>query len=232
MTTAKSNAHLTPKLFSFLRDLTKNNNREWFADNKRRYEEHVKAPLIALIEEIEAPLMKVSPHLVADPSPVGGSMFRIYRDVRFSKDKRPYKTHAALQFRHIAGKDVHAPGLYVHFEPANCFVAGGVWHPESAVLKAIRARIDQDPKAWKKVLNAKAFKESFELSGSSLKRAPKDYDPDHPLIEDLRRKDFIAVASLKQSEVTSNSLVPTLIKNFKALKPLMKFIADANRLEL
>ncbi len=225
-------AHLTPKLFSFLSDLAKNNDREWFQANKARYEEHVKAPLLSLIEDIEAPLMKVSPHLVADPSPVGGSMFRIYRDVRFSKDKRPYKTHAALQFRHIAGKDVHAPGLYVHFEPGDCFVGGGVWRPESKVLKAIRARIDEEPGAWKKVLNNRAFKERYALAGESLKRAPKDYDPDHPWIEDLKRKDFIAVTQLKQKEVTSERLIPILIQNFKAVKPLMKFVADATGLVL
>ncbi|MEM6532458.1 MAG: TIGR02453 family protein, partial [Myxococcota bacterium] len=106
--------HFSPALFKFLRDLEKNNNREWFQTHKPRFEEHVKAPLLRFIEDIEAPLMKVSKHIVADPSPSGGSMFRIYRDVRFSKDKRPYKTHAAAQFRHATGKDAHAPGYYMH----------------------------------------------------------------------------------------------------------------------
>ncbi|MEM6730142.1 MAG: DUF2461 domain-containing protein, partial [Myxococcota bacterium] len=224
-------AHITSKLFAFLRELEKNNNREWFTANKSRYEEHVKAPLLAFVGDIEAPLMKVSPHVVADPSPVGGSMFRIYRDVRFSKDKRPYKTHASLQFRHIVGKDVHAPGLYVHFEPGSCFAGGGLWRPESKVLKAIRSSIHSDPKGWKRAIGGKAFKEHFALGGESLKRAPKGYDPEDPQIEDLKRKDFIATWSFKQSDTTKPEFMGTLIKRFKAMTPLMKFLTDANGLE-
>ena len=113
--------HLTSDLFEFLLDLRANNDREWFAENKRRYEQHVKEPLLAFIEDLEPHLHSVSEHFVADTRANGGSMFRIYRDVRFSKDKSPYKTQAAVQFRHEAGKSVHAPGFYLHLEPDQVF---------------------------------------------------------------------------------------------------------------
>ncbi len=107
----------SPGLFAFLEELAANNDRTWFAANKPRYQSQVVDQLVRFIAAMADPLEKVSPHFVADPRPVGGSMFRIYRDVRFSKDKRPYKEHAACQFRHAAGKDAHAPGFYVHLAP-------------------------------------------------------------------------------------------------------------------
>lgn len=220
-------SHFSPALFKFLRDLEKNNNREWFQANKPRFEEHVKAPMLAFIEDIEAPLMKVSKHVVADPSPSGGSMFRIYRDVRFSKDKRPYKTHAAAHFRHAAGKDAHAPGFYMHLAPGDIFVGGGIWRPDSKPLKAIREHMAADPKAWKKAISGKSFKEHFTLGGESLKRPPKGFDAEHPLIEDLKRKDFIAGSSFKQSEVVKPEFMKSVVQRFKAMSGLMRFLTDA-----
>ncbi len=222
-----ADAHFTPRLFSFLKDLARHNDREWFNANKERYERDLKAPKLAFIADIEAPLMKLSPHLVADPSPNGGSMFRSYRDVRFSPDKRPYKTHAAAQFRHEAGKDVHAPGRYLHLAPGECFCGGGVWRPDSKTLKAVRAKIDEDPKAWKKATRGKSFVEHFTLGGEQLKRAPKGYDPDHPEIEDLRRKDFASMTTFKQSEVTAPGFVKVVVQRYRTMAPFMRFLTDA-----
>lgn len=107
------NPYITPKLFSFFRDLKKNNDRDWFEANRARYERDVREPLLAFTDAFAEPLYKISPHFRAEPKKVGGSLFRIFRDVRFSKDKSPYKTHAGVHFRHERARDVHAPGFYL-----------------------------------------------------------------------------------------------------------------------
>src|SRR5688572_21278461 len=127
-------AYFTPRLFQFLRELKANNDRSWFQANKGHYESDVKQPLLEFIADFGPPLREISEHFDADPGPVGGSLFRIYRDTRFSRDKTPYKTHAAAHFRHERGKDVHAPGFYLHLEPDNVFAACGIWHPDSDTL--------------------------------------------------------------------------------------------------
>src|SRR5438105_12042155 len=108
---------LPKDFFAFFRELKANNNRVWFEDNKQRYRDSVRAPLSAFVSTIAPHVKKISKHFVCDPRPNGGSIFRIYRDVRFSKDKRPYKENAGCYLRHAAGKDVHAPGFYMHFSP-------------------------------------------------------------------------------------------------------------------
>ena len=219
--------YFTAETFKFLKDLAANNNREWFQENKPRYEGHVKVPAMGFITEFGPLLGKISKHFVADARPVGGSLFRIYKDTRFSKDKRPYKTHTGIQFRHSRGKDVHAPGFYLHMEPRNVFAGIGMWHPDTAGLTKIRDAICEDPAAWKRVRKNKKFVEVYEMGGDSLKRAPKGYDPDHPLIEDLRRKDFVAFTKLSQKAVTSPDLPKELAAIFKAGTPLVKFLCEA-----
>ena len=133
--------HITPSLFDFLRALKQNNDKVWFAENKQRYESVVREPLLKFITDFAIHLAKVSPHYEADPRKVGGSLFRVHRDIRFSPDKSPYKTHAGIQFRHESGKNVHAPGFYLHLEPDNVFTAIGVWHPDSETLGKVRDAI-------------------------------------------------------------------------------------------
>lgn len=219
--------YFKPALFTYLKDLAANNEREWFKANKARYENLIKDPAIRFISDFGTELARVSPHFRADPRPVGGSLFRIYRDVRFSKDKSPYKTHVGIHFRHEAGKDAHAPGFYLHLEPKGCFMGAGIWHPDSKALAKIREALDEDPVSWKKAINGAAFKRGFNLEGESLKRNPKGYAADHPLIEDLRRKDFIAVAALTQREVTSPGLIELLGTRFRTCAPLVGFLCRA-----
>src|SRR4051812_46691602 len=135
-----------PEFFAFFRALKRNNERPWFAKNKERYERDVKEPMLELIRAVQPAIHALSPQLIADPRPVGGSMFRIYRDTRFSKDKTPYKTHASAHFGHRAAErrsedgtrtDVHAPGVYFHLEPGSVFVAAGLWRPEPKVAHRI-----------------------------------------------------------------------------------------------
>lgn len=218
---------ISPKLFKFLRDLRRNNNRDWFTENKSRYESDVKAPCVELIGELVKPLSRAAPMLQAIPKGHGGSLMRIYRDTRFSKDKTPYKTNVGISIRHQAAGDIHAPGVYIHFDPKECFIGAGCWRPERDVLAAIRASIDEDPKAWKRARDNNRFRESFNLVGESLKTSPRDYSKDHPMIGDLKRVDFIAVAPLTEKEITSDQIVAVVIDHIKRAKPLMQFLCDA-----
>ena len=120
-----SHGHITPGLFGFMAELAENNDREWFAAHKSEYEDLVREPLRAFIRDVDGPLEAISPHIVVDDRKSGGSLFRIHRDIRFSKDKTPYKTHTGVQFRHQAGKDAHAPGFYVHLDSEGLFFGGG-----------------------------------------------------------------------------------------------------------
>ncbi len=212
------------RTFTFLQELAANNDREWFQANKPRFEAEVKEPAIRFILDFSAPLKGISPHFKADPRGNGGSLFRIYRDTRFSKDKSPYKTYTGIQFRHELGKDAHAPGFYLHLEPGGCFIGLGTWRPDAKALKKIREGLVEDPAGWKKAVNGKKFKEKFELAGDSLVRPPKGFDPEHPLLDDLKRKDFIAVSPLKDKEVIS----PDFLKDFSAAcragKPFMAYL--------
>ena len=189
---------ITTALFDFLRDLRENNDREWFQANKGRYLAEVRDPMLDFIGAFAAPLAEISPHFVADPRPNGGSLFRIYRDTRFSRDKTPYKTNAGAHFRHAAGKDAHAPGFYLHLEPGMCFAGCGVWRPDGPTVTKIREAIDVEQHAWTRVTTARDFTETFELEGDSLKRPPRGYEADHPLVEDLKRKDFVALRAFRK----------------------------------
>ena len=218
---------LKKSLFQFFLELRAHNDRAWFAENKARYESDVRDPLIEFITAFQPRLAKISESFVADPRSNGGSMFRIHRDVRFSKDKSPYKTHAALQFRHVRGKDVHAPGFYLHLEPGNVFMGAGLWRPDRAALLAIRETIIESPSKWKKAVGGKAFAASFELSGESLKRPPKGIDPEHPLIEDLKRKDFICVHNFAAKDALKPDFMTRFAQKCRTTSPLVRFLTEA-----
>ena len=219
--------HFGPELFEFLLELRANNDRDWFAENKGRYERHVKEPLLAFIEDFEPYLHSISEHFVADARANGGSMFRIYRDVRFSKDKSPYKTQAAIQFRHEAGRSVHAPGFYLHLEPDVVFAGVGLWRPDSAALARIRERIVDDPAAWEAAAGDPGFVEEFDLEGESLKRPPKGFDPEHPLIEDLKRKDHVGTCMFDEDEATAPGFIDVFADACRTSSPYMEFLTAA-----
>ncbi len=222
-----SDQHFGQDLFRFLEELKANNNREWFQANKDRYVHDVKEPAQAFIADFAPHLAKVSPHFRSDPRPVGGSLFRIYRDVRFSKDKSPYKTHAGLHFRHSAGKSAYTPGFYLHLEPRGCFAGVGLWHPDGPTLKKIRERVTQQPKAWRKAVEDTAFARSFTVEGDRLKRPPKGFDPDHELIEVLKFKDFTGISKLTQKQVISKGFIEEFARLCQAGGSLVKFICEA-----
>src|SRR3989475_6309732 len=196
----ESAAYFTKDFFGFLKELEKNNNREWFNKNKGRYEASVQEPSLRFIRDAGSRLKAISPYLTADARPFGGSMMRIYRDVRFSKDKSPYRTTVGIHFSHkgTMGKAEHLPGLFLHLESGESGAYSGVWQPDAPTLKRIRDRIVDEPNIWKKVARGK-----LQLQGESLKRPPPGYDPNHPFIQDLRRKDFVSSRSFRDNQVTS-----------------------------
>ena len=219
--------HITPALFRFFRELRRNNNRDWFQKNKARYDDVVRNPLLALVSDFAPRLHKLSSHLVADPRPNGGSLFRIYRDVRFSKDKTPYKTAAGVRFPHEERKNVHAPGYYLHIEPGSVFAAAGIWHPEPETLRQVRDKIVADPKGYKRSISGNAFNTQCELGGESLKRPPKGYDADHPLIDELKRKDFIAYLPFTEKQACSKDFPKRLAAAFRLMGPFTAYLTRA-----
>ena len=232
--------YFTPATFKFLRGLARHNERDWFQAHKQAYEEHVKAASLRLIRDLAGPLAAISPLMVADPRPVGGSLFRIYRDTRFSSNKAPYKTHIGISLFHSATKNtarglagnaamgrLDAPVLYLHVEPGACFTGGGIWHPQPPTLKRLRDFMVDNPRSWQRLTSAKAFTKYFELSGETLSRPPRGYAADHPLAADLKRKDIVASAELDEADLMSPALVATLIGRFRAMRPLLEWLCMA-----
>ena len=208
-------------------ELALNNEREWFAEHKSSYETLVQQPALAFIRDMAQRLAEISEHFDAIPKKSGGSLMRVYRDTRFAKDKTPYKTNIGIQFRHSGGKDIHAPGLYLHIEPGDAFVACGMWRPDRDPLRLVRQAIADTPAAWKKVLGGKPFVKHFELRGDSLVRPPKGFDPEHALIGDIKRKDHIAVSELPAGSLHSAALLDVVAKRFVAAAPYLRFLCDA-----
>lgn len=208
----------SPALFDFFRDLRLNNEKEWFEANRHRYEDDVLEPCRTFVLAFRPHLREISGHFQAEPRVRGGSLFRIHANRRFNPDRPPYKEQTGIQFRHTTGGDVHAPGFYLHLEPegeagagpggsGGCFVGMGCWRPDRDTLTAIRESIVDDPDAWREVAGSEGFRDAFELGGESLKLGPVGFDREHPLIDDIKRKDFIAVAPFSEEEVVSDGFV-------------------------
>lgn len=232
MADAPDNPHFDEGLWQFLVELMANNEREWFNANKQRYEQKVREPARAIVRAMAPRLAEIAPSLVADDRKVGGSLMRIYRDTRFSKDKTPYKTNVGIQFRHRAGKDVHAPGLYLHIDLDEVFLGVGVWMPPSAPLKQIRERIAERPDDWTAIIEDPAFGDGgFYQHDGALKRAPRGFPKDHPLIEEIKRKSFIALTKLPPDLIESPTLCDTVAEKLQQIRPYPAFICAAMGLE-
>ena len=211
----------------FLRELSRNNNREWFKANKSRYEEQVLDVALRFILSMQDPLAEIAPRFVAQATRVGGSLMRVYRDTRFAKDKTPYKTNVGIQFRHERAKDVHSPGYYVHIEPDNVFLGAGMWRPDPDSLRKIRERIAARPGEWRRASGDKAFARQFSLGGESLTRPPRGFAKDHECIEDIKRKSFIAVRELSVDDCLKPQFQRTVESSFRAAEPYMRFLCKA-----
>lgn len=218
-----------PTLFQFLEDLAENNNRVWFQANKGRYEREVLEPAMGFIRAMRPGLKRISASFLASDQRVGGSLMRVYRDTRFGKDKTPYKTNVGIQFRHEAGRDVHAPGFYVHLAAEECFLALGLWRPDAESLKRVREAIVDQPDRWKRTVGERKFRQEYVLEGDSLKRPPRDFPADHPLVEDLKRTDFIGVCDLRRKDVLSKEFVERVTTSFASARGFMRFLCEALR---
>ncbi len=219
--------YFTKQTFTFLSSLAAHNERVWFEEHKQEYEDFVRTPALDFIGDMSDEMPAISRHFLAQPKKVGGSLMRVQRNLRFSKDKTPYKTNIGIQFRHEVGKDVHAPGYYLHIEPGECFLAIGLWRPEADELFRIRRAIVEHPDAWGAARDDKDFREHFTLEGNSLANAPRGFARDHPLVEDLKRKDFIGMAALSEAAVTSKKLRPLVVERFRQAAPYMEFLCKA-----
>lgn len=220
-------AGFQPATLSFLRELEANNNRDWFKANKDRYDDQVLDVALHFIHSMQDPLHELAPHFVAQATRVGGSLMRVYRDTRFSKDKLPYKTNIGIQFRHEQAKNVHSPGYYVHIDTQQVFVGVGMWRPEAAPLQSIRERIVARPAEWQRAVADKQFGRHFELGGESLLRPPRGFDKDHELIDDIKRKSFIAVSTMAPDACLSPQFQRKVLKSFKVGEPFMRFLCTA-----
>lgn len=224
-----------PAALTFLRALARNNRKDWFEENRVRYEQEIKLPLKALIEEVDVRLAEFAPEIVGTKK----SMFRIHRDVRFSNDKRPYKTHAAVWFFHRdAGRAVGenaahgGAGFYFHFGPGEIFTGGGVWMPPRPALLRIRDAIAEAPEVFTDIVTAPAFRKRFGglEQEHMLKRMPRGYAPDHPAGDWLRYQSFTAGCAHTEEDLRSAKLVDQLVRDYKVMLPLVRWINGASGL--
>lgn len=223
--------YFTDKTFKFQRALARNNNREWFQAHKDDYESFLRGPFLRLIADLQPTLLEVSEHYRADPKPMGGSLFRIHRDTRFSNDKSPFKAWSGARFFHARSKTVKAPSFYLHIQPGHCFVGAGLWHPQPETQRRIRQFVFDNPGSWKAVVQSPAFRRKFDLSGETLSRPPRGFPADHELIADLKRKDFVATAVLDDAVVLGPRLGKSVGDHFKALAPFVDYLCAALDLE-
>lgn len=228
----------TPALFDFFRALRRNNEKAWFEANRTRYEDDVLEPCKTFVRAFKPRLRELSPHFQAEPKVQGGSLFRIHRNLRFNPGAPPYKEQTGIQFRHAMGGDVHAPGFYLHLEldgegaqgpgsHGGCFVGLGMWRPDRDTLQAVREAIVEDPDGWRGAAHEGAFGRSFELGGDSLKLGPAGFDRDHELIDDIKRKDFIAVVPLTEAEVTADGFIDTFAERCGTGAPFVRWLCVA-----
>ena len=217
------NGYVTPATFAFFRELADHNDRAWFEKNKERYHREVRDPLLRFVADFGAKLPKLSKHMLADPRPVGGSLFRIYRDTRFAKDKSPYKTHAGVTFRHEEGRDVHGPIFYLHIEPGRVFAAAGLWHPPPETLKQIRDAIVEKPERWRRAIAGLAI----DPGSDSLLRVPRGYAPEHPCADFLRHKSFTASTDFTQAQACAPDFLARYADACRKNVRLMEFLTNA-----
>ena len=214
-------AFFSPEVFVFLRQLKRHNDREWFAKKKARYQTSVVEPALSFIREFAPCLGRISPHFVVDARPTRGSLFRIYRDTRFSPDGPPFKTHIGIHFSHASGKDAHAPVFYLNLEPDNCFVAAGIWHPDNRALTRVRTAIVQDTEQWARV------RKKLTLEGDKLSLPPRGFDASHAFVDDLKMKDFVTSVPLSEEQICSANLMRDFVSACQKMSPLVEFTTKA-----
>jgi uncharacterized protein (TIGR02453 family) len=215
----------TRKTLAFLRALKRNNDRDWFRARKADYEQHVRGPMIALLDELARDLPGFAPDLVSDPRVC---LFRIYRDTRFSSDKRPLKTNVAAHFPSRKFPKGEGAGLYLEVAPQWVWMGGGIYMPSSSELNAIRAAVAADHRRFRRVVTAPAFRRAVgELSGEQLTRVPRGYAKDHPAADYLRHRQFIGGREYPADFAVSPRFYSELLTVFRGIAPLVGFLNTA-----
>lgn len=211
--------------FRFLADLKRNNRRDWFLERKSTYLREVRDPMEHFVEAIGARLEGFAPEFVANPRT---SVYRIYRDTRFSADKSPYKPHVAALFPHRELGKHQGAGFYVHVAPDDVFVGGGLYRPERQDLLAVRTRLSSEHRAFQSLVSRPVFRRMFrELSGEQLQRVPRGFPSDHPAADLLRHKQFLARRNLDSRVAQTPDFTGEVIRTFRALLPICRFLNDA-----
>ena len=214
--------YFTPESFDFLVDLAMNTNRDRFMENRQRCERTIRTPAPNLFSDIATDPATISPHFLALPKKVGGSLLRMHRGGPFSRDKSPYKTGTEIQFRHEMGRDIPAPDFYLHIEKNS--LGTGLWRTDSATMEKICDAIIGKSDAWIAARDNSAFSKQFVLEGDSLKNAPRDYVRDRPAISDLKRKCFVAIAPISDRRTTSSDFPGELVGQFSLAAPIKRFL--------
>jgi uncharacterized protein (TIGR02453 family) len=217
-------APFTPRALAFLRALKRNNRREWFHQRRDQYEELLRTPMMAVVERFGQEFRGFAPELMADPKK---SIYRIWRDTRFSADKRPLKTNVAAVFPHRSGDRHTSAGLYLEIAPEWVFAGGGLYMPDPQGLHHIRERIAADPKGFARVVNARALKKAGGLQGESLKRVPRGFPADHPAADYLKMKQFLVWKEWPPELATTPKFWTEILTTFRATAPLLTYLNDA-----
>jgi uncharacterized protein (TIGR02453 family) len=209
---------------NFLRRLKRNNRREWFLQNKQTYEEFVRQPMIDLVIALAPEFASFAPEIVASPKV---SLYRIYRDTRFSKDKSPYKTHVAAGFSHRGLEKNQGAGFYLHITPSEFLIGGGLYSPQTDDLAAVRQHIALHHRQLASILNRREFRRLFGgLSGEQLMRVPRGFPADHAAADLLRHKQFLAARLLPSKIVTTPQFGNIVLETFRVLHPLLRFLNE------
>jgi uncharacterized protein (TIGR02453 family) len=230
---AEAVPYFAPRALTFLRGLARHNNKEWFESHRDDYESALREPMKALVEEMDVRLATIAPEIIGTPK---RSMFRIHRDVRFSKDKRPYKTHAACWFYHRdAGHQVGdaaahgGAGFYFHLAPDEAFCGGGVWMPPRPALNKLREALDEDHETFESIVRAPTFRRRFGAleTEAKLTRMPRGFAESHPAADWLRYQSFTAGQPVTVAQLTSPRLADTLAKSFEVMTPFVRWLNRA-----
>lgn len=224
--------YFSDKSFKFLRALARHNEKPWFEEHRKEYEAHVRQPFLRLIGDLQPDVAAVSPHFRADTRTVGGSLFRIHRDARFSNDKSPYKTWQGARLFHERRRETAAPSFYVHLQPGGSFVGAGLWHPESDTQRKVRQFIVDNPESWKTAAHAKKLRKAFEFETSEmLVRPPRGFDPQFEFIDDLKHRNWVFWRTLDDATMTGPKLRQTIAADLVTLAPFVDYLCASLDLE-
>ncbi|MFA5685437.1 MAG: DUF2461 domain-containing protein [Lysobacteraceae bacterium] len=221
-----------PRGRRFLADLARHNDKDWFQAHRDDYEQHVRQPFQRLLSDLQPALTAISPHFHADPRALGGSLYRIHRDIRYSHDKSPYKPWQGARLFHQRRRETPTPAFYLHWQPGESFIGAGIWHPEPPTLHRLRQFIFDNPASWRAAAHDPALRQDFTLhDGDKLIRPPRGFPVDFEFIEDLKHRNLVLWRSLDDATMTGPGLRPLIERDLQRLAPLVDYLCAGLDLE-